>query len=160
MVNFALIAVSCIVIPVAVFSLPAILILLPIIAPVVLTLAGVVVAYLFLFDSPPRKSVQRSVEVDTDTRRNIRFSKHLVSRPDPNLQTVADVFRSSVARFGDNPALGWRKVVRTEPREKKVERNGETTILHIQHPYLTSKCVCVSVCLCVCVLSVVYLYNV
>lgn len=65
---------------------------------------------------------QQRVEGETPIRRHPQAVKDLIVKPDPNISTVYDLVRVSVAKFGNAKALGSRKLVRTHQETKKVKK--------------------------------------
>ncbi|SCZ97936.1 BZ3500_MvSof-1268-A1-R1_Chr3-3g06468 [Microbotryum saponariae] len=62
-------------------------------------------------------------------RRYLQTKEALTERPAPHINVVADILASSVKRFGDRPALGWRDLLRMHEEEKEVTKKvGNETV--------------------------------
>lgn len=65
---------------------------------------------------------QQPVEGETPIRRHPQAVKDLIVKPDPNISTVFELVRVSVAKYGNAKALGSRKLLRTHQETKKVKK--------------------------------------
>ncbi|KAK4105262.1 acetyl-CoA synthetase-like protein [Parathielavia hyrcaniae] len=69
------------------------------------------------------------VEGETIPRRHPKAKDGLVERPAPDVHTTFDLLKRSVALYGNEPAVGSRKLIRTHKETKKVPKvvDGRTT---------------------------------
>jgi long-chain acyl-CoA synthetase len=88
-------------------------------------------------DSPPftieiedgRSSSSSQKPNETLPRRNIKYKDHLLSRPadDSSINTVFDIVKRAATKFGDQPCMGWRDLIKihTEITYTKKVVDGE-----------------------------------
>lgn len=64
-------------------------------------------------DSPEGQPPQKKPG-ETLPRRNIKYKDHLLVRPrdDTSINTLFDFVKRAVAKFGDQPCMGWRDLVK------------------------------------------------
>lgn len=69
------------------------------------------------------------VEGETIPRRHPKAKDGLIERPAPGVYTTFDLLKRSAERYGDEPAIGSRKLIRTHKEKKKVLKvvDGKTT---------------------------------
>lgn len=59
---------------------------------------------------------------ETIPRRHPKAKDALVERPAPDVNTTFDLLRRSAERYGDEPAVGSRKLIHTHKETKKVSK--------------------------------------
>ncbi|KAL2161946.1 hypothetical protein VTH06DRAFT_7731 [Thermothelomyces fergusii] len=69
------------------------------------------------------------VDGETIPRRHPKAKDGLVERPAPGVDTTFDLLKRSVEHYGNEPAVGSRKLIRTHKEKKKVPKvvDGQTT---------------------------------
>lgn len=69
------------------------------------------------------------VEGETIPRRHPKAKDGLIERPAPDVNTTFDLIKRSAERYGNEPAVGSRKLIRTHKEVKKVPKvvDGEVT---------------------------------
>ncbi|KAJ1338332.1 long-chain acyl-CoA synthetase [Microdochium nivale] len=72
--------------------------------------------YMFQVEDAP------TVPGETKPYRHIKAKDGLITRPDPEVGTVYDIFRRSAKLYADKEAIGSRKLVRTHVEKKKVPK--------------------------------------
>ena len=63
-----------------------------------------------------------SIAGETVPRRNARCPTKLVSKPDEKISTLFDIVEQNAARYGDQKALGSRKIIKMHHETKKVKK--------------------------------------
>lgn len=59
---------------------------------------------------------------ETRPRRHFAAAKELVTAPSDDVHTVYDLLQSSVRRFTDKKAVGWRDIVRMHEEKKEITK--------------------------------------
>ena len=104
------------------------------------------VALYFIYFAPPKPkaSPTRSVEYGPPQpnggkmRRNVLVGPEgLSTSPLPGVNTIGELFRSTVERFGSRQAIGFRNTVRVVDRETTIEKDGVQTKKVLQIPWKT-----------------------
>lgn len=69
------------------------------------------------------------VEGETIPRRHPKAKDGLVERPAPGVNTTFDLLKRSVEHYGNEPAIGSRKLIKTHKEKKKIPKvvDGKTT---------------------------------
>ncbi|KAL2174538.1 uncharacterized protein P884DRAFT_302417 [Thermothelomyces heterothallicus CBS 202.75] len=77
------------------------------------------------------------VEGETIPRRHPKAKDGLVERPAPGVNTTFDLLKRSVEHYGNEPAIGSRKLIKTHKEKKKVPKivDGQTTEVEKEWTY-------------------------
>ncbi|KAK4154762.1 hypothetical protein C8A00DRAFT_32430 [Chaetomidium leptoderma] len=77
------------------------------------------------------------VEGETIPRRHPKAKDGLVERPAPDVNTTFDLLKRSAERYGNEPAVGSRKLIHTHKEKKKVPKvvDGQTTEVEKEWTY-------------------------
>jgi long-chain acyl-CoA synthetase len=77
------------------------------------------------------------VEGETIPRRHPKAKDGLVERPAPDVNTTFDLLKRSADRYGNEPAVGSRKLLHTHKEKKKVPKvvDGQTTEVEKEWTY-------------------------
>ncbi|EMR61258.1 putative long-chain-fatty-acid- ligase protein [Eutypa lata UCREL1] len=59
---------------------------------------------------------------ETKPYRHFKAKDGLISRPEPNIATLFDIITNSAKKYGDNKAIGTRKLIKTHIEKKKVPK--------------------------------------
>ncbi|KAM0553325.1 hypothetical protein ACHAPJ_007338 [Fusarium lateritium] len=60
---------------------------------------------------------------ETIPRRHVKYKDGLINSPAEGVHTVFDIIRRSARLYPDNPAIGYRKLVKLHKETKKVQKN-------------------------------------
>ena len=68
---------------------------------------------------------------ETVPRRHAQRKDSLISTPEAGVKTVHDVLTRAARKFGNAPALGSRKLIRTHEEVKKVKKNEDGVVKEV-----------------------------
>lgn len=77
------------------------------------------------------------VEGETIPRRHPKAKDGLVERPAPGVNTTFDLLKRSAEKYGNEPAVGSRKLIKVHKEKKKVPKvvDGQTTEVEKEWTY-------------------------
>lgn len=77
------------------------------------------------------------VEGETIPRRHPKAKDGLVERPAPGVNTTFDLLKRSAEKYGNEPAVGSRKLIQVHKEKKKVPKvvDGQTTEVEKEWTY-------------------------
>lgn len=68
---------------------------------------------------------------ETIPRRHVKYKDELVNTPADGVHTVFDIIRRSVRLYPDNPAVGYRKLVKLHRETKKIQKNVDGQVKEV-----------------------------
>lgn len=77
------------------------------------------------------------VENETIPRRHPKAKNGLLECPAPNVRSTFDILKRSVEKYGDEPAIGSRKLIEVHKEKKKIPKvvDGKTTEVEKEWTY-------------------------
>ncbi|EPE09857.1 long-chain-fatty-acid- ligase 1 [Ophiostoma piceae UAMH 11346] len=80
---------------------------------------------------------QKPVEGETPIRRHPQSVPEIIAKPSPDISTVYELLKVSVAKYGNSHAMGSRRLVATHQETKKVKKviDGEERLVDKQWTY-------------------------
>ena len=79
----------------------------------------------------------KPVENETIPRRHPKAKNGLLECPAPNVRSTFDILKRSVEKYGDEPAIGSRKLIKVHKEKKKIPKvvDGKTTEVEKEWSY-------------------------
>ena len=80
---------------------------------------------------------QKPIEGETPIRRHPQSVPEIIAKPSPEIATVYELVKVSVAKYGDSNAMGSRRLLATHQETKKVKKiiDGEERLVDKQWTY-------------------------